>query len=113
MTATDRPSPPEAQNWEAIQAEPQFQELRRRLRSFVFPVTGLFLAWYLLYVLLATYAPSFMAIKLLGNINVGLVFGLLQFVSTFAITALYVRYADRKLDPLAAELRSEIEGKAK
>ena len=111
MTATDRPSPePEAQDWEAIQAEPQFQELRRRLRSFVFPVAGLFLAWYLLYVLLATYAPSFMAIKLMGNINLGLVFGLLQFVSTFAITALYVRYADRKLDPLAAELRAEIEG---
>jgi uncharacterized membrane protein (DUF485 family) len=111
VTATERPTPqPEAQDWEAVQADPQFQELRHRLRSFVFPVAGLFLAWYLLYVLLATYAPSFMAIKLMGNINVGLVFGLLQFVSTFAITALYVRYADRKLDPLAAELRTKIEG---
>ena len=49
-------------------------------------MTGLFLAWYLLYVLLANYAPSFMAIKVVGNINVGLVFGLLQFVSTFVIT---------------------------
>jgi len=39
------------------------------------------------------------------------VFGLLQFVSTFAITFLYVRFADRKLDPLAAQLRSEIEGR--
>ena len=114
MTATERPSPqPEAQDWEEIQSSPEFQVLRHRLRTFVFPMTGLFLAWYLLYVLMATYAPSFMAIKLLGNINVGLVFGLLQFVSTFAITALYVRYADRKLDPLAAELRAEIEGNAK
>jgi uncharacterized membrane protein (DUF485 family) len=74
-------------------------------------MTGLFLAWYLLYVLLASYAPAFMAIKLFGNINVGLVFGLLQFVSTFAITFLYVRFADRKLDPLAAQLRSDIEGR--
>jgi uncharacterized membrane protein (DUF485 family) len=41
---------------------------------------------------------------------VGLVFGLLQFVSTFLITFLYVRFADRRLDPLAAELRTEIEG---
>ena len=111
MTATDRPSPSEAQDWEAVQAEPEFQELRRRLRSFVFPVTGLFLAWYLLYVLMASYAPSFMAIKLVGNINVGLVFGLLQFVSTFAITAVYIRYADRKLDPLAEDLRNQIEGR--
>jgi len=119
VTATERPSPPEpsdsgdpeGRDWEEIAASPDFQELRHRLRRFVFPMTGLFLGWYLLYVLLASYAPSFMAIKLAGNINVGLVFGLLQFVSTFAITFLYVRFADRRLDPLAAQLRSEIEGR--
>jgi len=37
------------------------------------------------------------------------VFGLLQFVSTFLITFLYVRFADRKLDPLAGQLRDDIE----
>ena len=114
MTATERPSTPDRSgagdpDWEDISSRPEFQELRRRLRNFVFPMTGLFLAWYLLYVLMATYAPSFMAIKLVGNINVGLVFGLLQFVSTFLITYLYVRFADRKLDPLAAQLRDDIE----
>ena len=109
MTATDRPLPSEAQDWEAMLARPEFQELRRRLRRFVFPMTALFLGWYLLYVLMATYAVGFMSIKLWGNINVGLVFGLLQFVSTFAITAAYVRFADRKLDPLSAEMRGEIE----
>jgi uncharacterized membrane protein (DUF485 family) len=109
VTATDRPSPSEAQDWEAMLARPEFQELRRRLRRFVFPMTALFLGWYLLYVLMATYAVGFMSIKLWGNINVGLVFGLLQFVSTFAITAAYVRFADRKLDPLSAEMRGEIE----
>lgn len=107
MTATERPS--EAQDWEAMLARPEFQELRRRLRRFVFPMTALFLTWYLLYVLMATYAVGFMSIKLWGNINVGLVFGLLQFVSTFAITAAYVRFADRKLDPLSAQMRGEIE----
>ena len=119
MTATERPAPHEPggppghggePDWEAISASPEFQVLRHRLRSFVFPMTGIFLAWYLLYVLLASYAPGFMSIKLIGNINVGLVFGLLQFVSTFLITFLYVRFADRKLDPLAGQLRSEIEG---
>ncbi len=116
MTATERPSPhephrpPGEPDWETLVDRPEFQVLRHRLRSFVFPMTGLFLAWYLLYVLLASYAPSFMAIKLAGNINVGLVFGLMQFVSTFLITFLYVRFADRKLDPLAAQLRTEIEG---
>ena len=39
-----------------------------------------------------------------------LIFGVLQFVSTFLIAWLYARYADRKFDPLADELRDQIEG---
>ena len=46
--------------------------------------------------------------RLIAAINVGLVFGLLQFVSTFLITWAYIRYADRKLDPLAEDLRADI-----
>ncbi|TDQ53053.1 DUF485 domain-containing protein [Actinorugispora endophytica] len=97
-------------DWEAVQAGPEFQELRRRLRVFVFPMTAFFLAWYLLYVLVADYAHDFMATPLVGNINVGIVFGLLQFVSTFVITGLYVRYAGSRLDPLADKIRGDIEG---
>ena len=37
-----------------------------------------FLAWYLLYVVLSNWAADFMSIKVVGNINVALVFGLLQ-----------------------------------
>jgi uncharacterized membrane protein (DUF485 family) len=97
-------------DWERIQGSPEFTDLRRRLRVFVFPMTALFLLWYLLYVLLADYAHAFMSTKLFGNITVGLVFGLLQFVSTFVITGLYVRYANRKLDPVADGIRARIEG---
>jgi uncharacterized membrane protein (DUF485 family) len=91
----------------------QFQELKRRHRSIAFPLTGIFLAWYFLYVLLADYAHDFMSHKLWGNINVGLVMGLLQFVSTFAIATIYVSLANKKLDPLAEELRDELEGGAR
>jgi uncharacterized membrane protein (DUF485 family) len=103
------PPPKEVRDWEVVQASPEFQDLRHRLRSFVFPVAGLFLGWYALYVLLATYATDFMSIKLVGNVNVALVIGLLQFVSTFAITAWYVHFANRRLDPLAAHLRDKLE----
>ncbi|MBA3905186.1 MAG: DUF485 domain-containing protein [Pseudonocardiales bacterium] len=109
MSTTDPSSPPEVRDWESVQSSPEFQDLRHRFRSFVFPVTGLFLAWYLLYVLLATYAPAFMSTKVGGNITVGLIFGLLEFVSTFAITIWYVRFADRRLDPLATQMREELE----
>lgn len=97
-------------DYEQVQASPEFAELRRKFRAFVFPVTGAFLVWYFLYVLCAAFAPSFMAHKLVGNINVGLVFGLLQFVSTFAITIVYVRWADRHFDPEADRIRALVEG---
>ena len=99
-----------AAEFTAMQASPEFQDLRKRLRNFVFPMTAFFLIWYVVYVLLAAYAHDFMATKLFGNINVGLVLGLAQFVTTFAITGIYVRFANKQLDPRAAAIRAELEG---
>ncbi len=96
-------------SYEEVQASEEFAQLRKRFRRFVFPVTGLFLAWYFLYVILAAYADDFMSTKVLGNINIGLILGLLQFVSTFAITMIYARWADREFDPTADRLREHIE----
>lgn len=92
-----------------IEESPDFAELRRRFRRFAFPVTAMFLGWYLLYVVLSGWARGFMGHRLLGNINVALVFGLLQFLSTFLIAWLYARHADSNLDPLAGRIRGEIE----
>lgn len=92
--------------YQAISESTTYQELRRRFRSFVFPMTVAFLVWYLLYVVLSAYARDFMGTKLVGNINVALVFGLLQFVSTFLITWLYARFAARRLDPAAEDVRT-------
>jgi uncharacterized membrane protein (DUF485 family) len=92
-----------------LQQSPEFVDLRRRHRKFVFPMAALFLAWYFLYVLLAAYAPDFMSHKVFGNVNVGILFGLGQFVSTFLITILYVRWADREFDPRAQALHDRLE----
>jgi uncharacterized membrane protein (DUF485 family) len=93
----------------AAQDSAEFIELKRRFRRFAFPMTVAFLTWYLLFVLLSTYAHDFMSTEVFGNINVGLIFGLLQFVSTFAITHLYVSYANRNTDPIAEEMRERLE----
>ena len=93
----------------AIQASPEFQELRNRLRRFVFPMTAVFLLWYFAYVLLGAFAHDFMATKVWGNITVGLLLGLGQFVSTFVITMVYARWANNKQDPVAERLRKHIE----
>jgi uncharacterized membrane protein (DUF485 family) len=92
-----------------VEASPDFQHLKRTFRRWVFPMTGAFLAWYFLYVLLSTYAHDFMSKSVVGNVHVGLVFGLLQFVSTFAITMAYARWADTKFDSEAARLRELVE----
>ena len=97
-------------DFKQVQSTERFQELRKRHRSFVFPMAIAFLLWYFAYVLLADYAVGFMSTKVWGNINVGLILGLLQFVSTFAITGWYVSYSNRRLDPIASEIRQEIEG---
>jgi uncharacterized membrane protein (DUF485 family) len=91
-----------------MQSDPEFQELKRRFRAFAFPTTVIFLAWYLLYVIASGFARDFMAQKVIGNINVAIIFGLLQFVSTFAIAILYSWYANTRLDPLAEKLRDRI-----
>jgi uncharacterized membrane protein (DUF485 family) len=101
---------PSAEDFAAVQSSPQFQELRTRLRRFIFPMTALFLVWYLSFVLLGAYAHDFMATKVIGTINLGLLLGLGQFVSTFVITWLYVRFANKELDPRAASIRDYLEG---
>lgn len=93
-----------------VQNSPEFRELRSSFRRFVFPMTAVFLAWYFLYVIASAWARDFMGHKLVGNINVGLVFGVLQFVSTFLIAFVYSRYMRNRVDPLAERIRERVEG---
>jgi len=93
----------------AAQNSPEFVDLKKRFRAFAFPMTFAFLAWYLLYVLLSTYAPDFMATEVFGNVNLGILLGLGQFVSTFVITHLYVAHANKRTDPIADEMRERLE----
>jgi len=88
----------------SLHSSAEFQTLRRRYRAFAFPATAAFLGWYLLYVVLSNWAGGFMSIRVVGNVNVALVLGLLQFVSTFVIAWLYARHAERELDPIARRL---------
>ena len=59
--------------------------------------------------MLGAFAHDFMAIKVWGNITVGLLIGLAQFVTTFVITGIYVRFANRRLDPQAEAIRHRLE----
>jgi uncharacterized membrane protein (DUF485 family) len=99
-----------ASGYEAVWASRDFWTIRRRFGSFVGPACTLAVVWYFLFVIIAVFAPGFMRISVFGDLNVGLCFGLLEFVSTFAIAVAYRRWAQRRLDPLADRLRRRMEG---
>ncbi len=89
-----------------LQQSSEFGELRRKFRAFVFPATVAFMTWYLLYVVLSNWATDFMSTTVVGNINIALVFGVLQFVSTFLIAWLYGRYMNDHVDPIGRDLNA-------
>ncbi|GAA3171532.1 MULTISPECIES: DUF485 domain-containing protein [Streptomyces] len=95
-----------------VQRSAEFGELRRGHRAFAFPLTLAFVLWYLVYVLLSSYAGGFMAVKLAGNVNVALVLGVAQFLTTFLIAWWYSRHAARRLDPKAEAIKNRLEGDA-
>ncbi|MEO3977026.1 DUF485 domain-containing protein [Streptomyces sp. CAU 1734] len=103
------PAQPTTEQFIAVQRSAEFGELRRTYRSFAFPLTVAFIAWYLLYVLLSSYAGGFMGTKVFGNINVALVLGLAQFATTFLIAWFYSRHAAAELDPRADAIKNRME----
>ncbi|MEU9331889.1 DUF485 domain-containing protein [Streptomyces sp. NPDC048290] len=89
----------------AVQRSEAFREVRGRYRRFVVPAVIGFLAWYLAYVVLATVAPGLMARPVVGAVNVAMVAGLGQFLTTFLLTWAYARHARLRRDRAALELR--------
>lgn len=103
------PAPATTEKFIEVQQSAEFGELRRAHRSFAFPLTVGFIVWYLLYVLLSNYAGGLMGTQVFGHINVALVFGLAQFLTTFLIAWLYSRHAAATLDPRGAAIKSRME----
>lgn len=98
-------APSTAEIYLQVQRSPAFQEVRRRYRRFVVPATLAFLLWYLAYVVAATAAPGLMARPVAGALNVAMVAGLAQFLTTFVLTWAYARHARLRRDGAALELR--------
>ena len=88
-----------------VQRSEAFQEVRSRYRRFVGPGVAVFFTWYVSYVVTATTAPELMARPVAGAVNVAMVAGLGQFLTTFLFTWAYVRHARLRRDRAALDLR--------
>ena len=91
-------------DWESVERSPQFKELIAARRRFVLPATIFFLAWYFGFVLLAGYAPDFMARSVYEGLTVGYCLALTQFVMVAVLGLMYLRRSERVFDPLADEV---------
>lgn len=109
MSTPDARHTPTPEEFLAAQASPEFQELKKKHRGFAFPVTIVSLVWFAVYVILALFAPDMYATKVWGNINVGIIMGLLQFVTTFVITYVYVKFANKQIEPRTQAIRDKLE----
>ncbi len=90
-------------------ASAEYRELRGSFTSFAFPMVLTFVGLYFVFVLMATYMPHVMGRRVFGFVNVGILFGLFNFFTTYLVTFLYVRHANNNLDPRAAKLRARLE----
>ncbi|MGW0564866.1 DUF485 domain-containing protein [Streptomyces sp. NPDC003016] len=100
-----RPGHSAAEIYLEVQRSAAFQEVRGRYRRFVVPASLAFLTWYLVYVVAATTAHDLMARPVVGAVNVAMVAGLGQFLSTFLLTWAYARHARLRRDRAALDLR--------
>jgi uncharacterized membrane protein (DUF485 family) len=88
-----------------VQRSAAFQEVRSRYRKFVVPAFVSFFLWYVAYVVTATTATEFMATPVAGSVNVAMLAGLGQFLTTFVLTWAYARHARLRRDRAALQLR--------
>ena len=91
-------------DWVAVEQSAEFRELIAARRRFVLPATIFFLAWYFGFVLLAGYAPDFMAESVYEGLTVGYCIALTQFVMVGVLGILYLRRSERVYDPLAEKV---------
>jgi uncharacterized membrane protein (DUF485 family) len=93
---------------EVAAKDPDLVELERRHNRFIWPVTAFFLVYYLSLNVLAGAAPDFMGRKVFGQFTFGYLFALSQFAMAFIVAWVYTRFARRRIDPLAADLRDKL-----
>lgn len=87
-------------DWESVESSEPFQELVHKRRAFVLPATAFFLIWYLAFIVLAGYAPDFMARSVYEGLTVGYVLALTQFAMVWGLGLAYLKKADRVFEPL-------------
>jgi uncharacterized membrane protein (DUF485 family) len=94
----------------AVHDSARFDALRRRSNTLTLWTTVTFFGFWFLTIGLAAFARDFFNQGLVGPLNVGLLFMFLSSFSVVVTTAVYMRLARTRLDPLSEQIRADLEG---
>jgi uncharacterized membrane protein (DUF485 family) len=89
--------------WDRIAASREFQDLMAIKKTFIVPAFIFFLVYYFALPVLVGYAPKFMSMKVIGQVNLAYLFALSQFFMAWIIAGLYVKAANN-FDRLAKDI---------
>jgi uncharacterized membrane protein (DUF485 family) len=76
-----------------IVADPEFQSLLKRKKSFILGATIFFLVYYFALLLLVGWMPDLMKKEVIGKVNLAYVFALSQFFMAWILAFVYVKKA--------------------
>jgi uncharacterized membrane protein (DUF485 family) len=94
--------------WDEIAESKAFQDLMATKKTFIVPAFIFFVVYYFALPVLVGYAPQFMSIKVIGEVNLAYLFALSQFFVAWIIAGLYVRAANN-FDRLAKDILDKAE----
>jgi len=94
----------------AVYESARFTTLRHRSNALIAWASAVFYGWWLLVISLAAFVPSFFRLRLVGPINVGLLSVFLSLNFVVVVSAVYLRVARTRLDPISEQIRADLEG---
>lgn len=98
-----------ADKLEAVKQRPEYETLVRTRRRVVWTLSILMMAVYYAYILIIAFVPETLGVKIGdGPITLGIVVGLGVIFFSFLLTGIYVRIANKTLEPITEELHQHI-----
>jgi len=94
--------------WDEIAESKAFRDLMATKKIFIVPAFVFFVLYYFALPVLVGYAPRFMSMKVIGQVNLAYLFALSQFAVAWIIAGLYVRAAG-DFDRLAEDIVEKAE----
>lgn len=100
-----------AHNYDEIRSAPEYQELLRRRKALIVPLSIITLVIYYAFILALAFFPEALSVRIGGGVtSIGIVLGLGVILATFVITGFYVRKANRDIEGLLHTIQQKYKG---